>query len=338
MLDPYKEAREYLGQITEKLGQGLPRFLPLSQIMPLAQIVWRGSYRRYSNDLEAFRGLITQFNDSSDSTLQLWGANIMLMPAEQIFYFWAARWADQAFPVIEVGHKFAALLMATGVDHANLEEIPLPFRAFAITIPKGLLTLSGKDDDVQDVVRVHVHFLHREDGTHVCNFMICGDRGLQLWRHGIPLSEFMHPQDDETSISWQEYLFAIKSDDRDNRVSQMVSRLIVGLCLAMADTKNVKKVGKSHSSSHQIRDVGEPSVRVFKVGRPIKIDVREVIRDYVEGRRHSGPSVQCLVRGHWRRQAHGPHAEQRKWVHVEPYWRGPKDAPIVFRPHKIGNE
>ena len=28
----------------------------------------------------------------------------------------------------------------------------------------------------------------------------------------------------------------------------------------------------------------------------------------------------------------------RRWIHVEPYWRGPEDAPIALRSHKLTRE
>jgi hypothetical protein len=27
----------------------------------------------------------------------------------------------------------------------------------------------------------------------------------------------------------------------------------------------------------------------------------------------------------------------RKWIHVEPYWRGPVDGPVAVKSHKIGD-
>lgn len=41
-------------------------------------------------------------------------------------------------------------------------------------------------------------------------------------------------------------------------------------------------------------------------------------------------------RGHHKRQAHGTGGLLRKWIHVEPYWRGGEDAPIAVKTHKVG--
>lgn len=33
---------------------------------------------------------------------------------------------------------------------------------------------------------------------------------------------------------------------------------------------------------------------------------------------------------------HGTGGLLRKWIHVEPYWRGGEDAPIAVKTHKVG--
>lgn len=40
-------------------------------------------------------------------------------------------------------------------------------------------------------------------------------------------------------------------------------------------------------------------------------------------------TVRHYVRGHWRNQAHGPGLAERRLVYVEPYIKGPADAPLV---------
>ncbi|MFN3351988.1 MAG: hypothetical protein ACK4Z5_00150 [Brevundimonas sp.] len=42
-----------------------------------------------------------------------------------------------------------------------------------------------------------------------------------------------------------------------------------------------------------------------------------------------------LVSGHWRSQPHGPGRQQRKLVHIEPYFRGPEMADLVARPYVV---
>jgi len=57
----------------------------------------------------------------------------------------------------------------------------------------------------------------------------------------------------------------------------------------------------------------------------------------VEYGKHGGksPTVQCVVAGHWKMQPCGPGGSERKRIFIEPYWRGPEDAPIAIRPHVL---
>src|SRR5690606_22541465 len=50
-----------------------------------------------------------------------------------------AYWYDNGLPTIELGHKLAASLLMTKVPKDVLEDIKLPFPAFRINVPSGLL-------------------------------------------------------------------------------------------------------------------------------------------------------------------------------------------------------
>lgn len=47
------------------------------------------------------------------------------------------------------------------------------------------------------------------------------------------------------------------------------------------------------------------------------------------------PAIQRLVRGHHKRQVVGIGRSGRRVIWIEPYWRGPEDAPILTRPYKV---
>lgn len=72
----------------------------------------------------------------------------------------------------------------------------------------------------------------------------------------------------------------------------------------------------------------------YVVGKPVQWDVREFVRNYVATGRPGGRlGVQTLVRGHWKHQPCGPQSKERRFIHIEPHWRGPDNAPIAVRPH-----
>ena len=80
---------------------------------------------------------------------------------------------------------------------------------------------------------------------------------------------------------------------------------------------------------------GGPSFRVFRAGHPVKIDCRTELKDYLEGKRRNPLAVQFFVRGHWRNQACGPRHKDRRFVWIEPFWKGPEDALINLREHHL---
>jgi hypothetical protein len=70
------------------------------------------------------------------------------------------------------------------------------------------------------------------------------------------------------------------------------------------------------------------------VGHPVKHDFREHVRSFARGERDK-LSVQSLISGHYKMQPYGPQRSLRKLIWLEPYWRGPEDAPIPIRPHSF---
>lgn len=74
---------------------------------------------------------------------------------------------------------------------------------------------------------------------------------------------------------------------------------------------------------------------MVRLTRDVKVDCRQHVRDYIRGASDRTLSVQHMVRGHWKMQKHGEGGAQRKFIHVEPYWRGPDDAPIALRNHVL---
>jgi hypothetical protein len=80
---------------------------------------------------------------------------------------------------------------------------------------------------------------------------------------------------------------------------------------------------------------GRPTAWVFQMTDDVNVDCREWVTSFMRGNKGTRPSLQTLVRGHHKRQAHGPSNTLRKWITVEPYWRGPDDAPIAVKAHLI---
>lgn len=273
---------------------------------------------------------------------------------------WFGQWGDLAFPRIQMSHSFASMLMATTISPKEIPNVEAPWPAFLIEVPQGLLPLPLKDGTLSHITRVHVtsHFLP----THLKNprwwsFWLTG-MGVEILRAG-PLEEsviartkkaltatpFRRVPEGFRAADEPKDLGLVEGDEEEfwdgydlgleDRISTLLGRLVIGACVFMTNRAHYQeKVTRLERSllPHAARSGKKPESRVYTVGRPIKIDFRLAIKAYLEGKR--GPlTVQSLVAGHHKRQAHGPGGVDRKWVFIEPYWRGPEDGPILVRPH-----
>ncbi len=257
----------------------------------------------------------------------------------------AACWADCGFPVVQLDSaKYAAALMATRPPSEG--ELNLPWKAFCVEVPEGLLAINGWE--------VRLIWVHRWDSVEESSLTVAneagGDEALLVpatwaWRlFFCPAKKLGRSNDYMVRCRSLE---ALRREDleehlptEDMRAVQLATRLVLNLCIAMSDPSAVRREGPKMAGwvrgpAPIPRAAKQPVTRTYVVGRPIKLDCREALKEYVEGRRSSSPTVQFLVRGHWRNQACGPRLTERKMTWIEPYWKGPEDAPINVRPHVV---
>lgn len=251
-----------------------------------------------------------------------------------------ARWADQAFPVVQLAsHRYAAALMATSVP----KEIPVkaPWSSFLIEIPRGLLWTTDPEGTVVDLscILVYIYRAPNYDRQLVegWNFIALSEGEAMLHKvHHTPDSLRDPPMEGVGDNAFPDAL-AMDLSGQDERTLTLLSRLVLNVCVVMSDPTSVRQMGKHLKGWERGpgRVTKEPLFRVFRVGRPIELDCRPALRDFVLGQRRGPLTVQFLVRGHWRNQACGPKLAQHKVIWVEPYWKGPEDAPIQVRPHVL---
>jgi len=269
---------------------------------------------------------------------------------------WYSEWAENAFPRVQMSHSFASMLMATRISPKEIGHVEAPWPAFCIEIPDKLLPIQAKNSFQTAITRVAVnaHFMPATTPTHWWTAWMQG-HFIELHRAG-PLHEFAEPDapmdkvplvrvhdpnrsekldvpiPEEDDAFWEHY-----DGDQEERVSLLVGRLIIGVCVLMTDRSNFtertvnlhKKFGPSIERLSELPE--DP--RVYTLGRPIKIDFRQAVQGFIQGRSRGLVTSQQLVAGHHRRQAHGPGGSLRKWIFIQPYWKGPSDAPILVRSH-----
>lgn len=255
-----------------------------------------------------------------------------------------SRWADNGFPQITMGHKYCAALLCTGVSEDALDHVQPPWSAFFIEVPTGMLKVDSKlVGRAVEVKRILVLRLPDHKRGPAWAYIALTDSTVSLWRFGVMTAELLPPVIEGSEL-FQQILHHDTTNealtDEDEHVTMLIGRLIINTCLAMSNQTNVKPVGpghKAYAASRNKRGEREPVVRTFQVGKPIALDLRDTVASFIKhGPR--GPqtiNVQVLVRGHFKTQRHGPKNSLVKVIWLEPYWRGPEDAPILTRPHDL---
>ncbi len=267
-----------------------------------------------------------------------------------LIYYGAARWADQAFPTITMGEKLCAALCGTEVPEEWYDEIQPPWKAFVIEIPGAdppLLTVFDPEHQVRSrATRILVQHAVADDGYAEWWWMLFTEHDQHCWRQGT-IREVLRPVQ-FTEKETERYrvnagdAFA-EEVDRDERIYHVISRLVFNSILTLTDPDRVRAVGSSHKHYEQRKATGNdrtgpPEQRVFIIGKPIKLDCRQALRDYLEGRKGTSFKIttQTLVRGYWRWQPYGPKHSLRRRQFIEPYWKGPEGGVIPVREHNLG--
>jgi hypothetical protein len=255
--------------------------------------------------------------------------------------FMASHWTHYAFPAVRYqGHKYAAALMSTGIPKDI--ELHAPWPTFLIEVPDRLLSVASSINGEQVEVRYIMACFHptrREDEPVQpgCTFVGWCEDGTTVYRIRQTYKELLsEPEEleDMERAAWG--AFQQELSKQDDRVLNLLTRLLVNTCVLMTEKKDVKPLG--HPASDEVamaRKTREPVCRVYQVGRPVTVDCREEVRQYVHGKRRGTASLQWLVRGHLRNQPHGPQKSLRKVIWIEPHFKGPEDAPILVRSHDL---
>lgn len=264
----------------------------------------------------AAHGLLSLYAEDSNSK----GA----APFAAIAPAFALAWSENGFPTIEPGHRLAASLMATSVPQEYVDDfVRMPWRCFGFQIPKGLFT---QEDGFALA-------LQARDGLFKL-LAICDGR-MQL---GAEPSLADWSLKTLTFRTNEESNFTPEEVDKSARVTELTGRLFLGLCLEMSSYRPSEPTTKTTPGHIQRATKPDVTPSIFKLTRPVNVDARPAVRDYAEGRRPANPTVQVLVRGHWKMQVHGQDRADRKLIHVEPYWRGDENAPVAVRSHVLGKE
>ena len=238
---------------------------------------------------------------------------------------WSGVWAWSGFPQIVASHKLLASLGATSLAPECADLICVPWRSFSVVVPPGMLRGTLPDGREHDMTRIG--FLQTDASQVRCVFFT--SNGLGQWLS--PVGNLREALQGDALVQ-DVGAGQVPLDSLDERSMRVGLRMVLGLCLELSSPEHAKPIA-DHARSISKRH-GPPKVWTFNVRRDVHLDVRGAVADYIGGV-GAPPSVQCLVRGHWKRQPCGHELQDRKWIQIEPYWRGPEDAPIAVRAHRV---
>jgi hypothetical protein len=164
--------------------------------------------------------------------------------------------------------------------------------------------------------------------------LLVSDTGTSAWRSSFDAEEVFTSAEvpDGKSAGLDMSL-----EDLDKRAMILAGRLAASVILHINGGEGCSRVGTGHEnfdSTTNRRKSPLPTHRRFVITRDVQHDMREAIRDFMSGNRKT-LSVQTMVTGHWRWQPFGAGRTQVKHIFIEPFWRGPEDAPIALRRHKL---
>lgn len=256
-------------------------------------------------------------------------------------------------------------LMLTDTKNVRGDQIRLPFPAFNVFIPPGLIFLQHPITKEHEVTHLSV-------GEGLISPEFAASLGVELAEPLRTLTiaayarqgsgsrdgfDFMHViihvllSDDEPKVLNRDdvdstnYVRVGRSHLSFNAFSDFLLSVVTNLLLYLNGTADLvlenaadierleRKVGstKHPRKSDVARLKKAKNHTIYTTGTDIALDpeLETAVREGVSSGARWSLTYKTLVRGHWRNQAHGPGREQRKMIWIDPHVRGPDFADRV---------
>lgn len=233
----------------------------------------------------------------------------------------SSMWTESGYPTVRCDGELGAALMLTDSSGATLEP-QLPWKAFLIHVPPDTLHYRYQGKEPTPVESLLVSY----SGDVFMVTLVGPEPSMPFsiaW--GSSLEELLRSRD-----TWTQHAI----------VAELAVNLVRGVLLQIQAGRLTRVKAQKPASGHRWRRPGElPATQDFVLGTPIREgrDYLGAVRSIARGTQRYG-KVQWLVRGHQRWQACGPRHTERKLIWVEPFWKGPVDAPVRVREHVLGEE
>jgi len=254
-------------------------------------------------------------------------------------------WMDHGLQSVQMPARFQAALMATDAREALDDGEPLPWPAFEIQVDRNLLRASSPVFSVL-VARAPAHILIRDPirgGLYPPGQIIVlyvEEAGPTTANFAPTLKALFDPElqanEAQRGLAYQRMndleRAAVLKVAHERRLWTMIARLVAGVVLTINEERDRNPLAFGGGRPAARREhTAKPMT--WKLGKPLELDVRRAVSDYVNGTR-SELRTQHLRRGHWRRQPFGVGRLQRRRQWIEPAWVG--SGPRLLRPVRLG--
>lgn len=252
---------------------------------------------------------------------------------------WAMSWMESNFAKVHIGGRLAAALASTDVP--NDMEVRSPWPAWVLSVDN-LFEYRGRP-----LKHIWVTEKQLTDRPHPAVALMVGEPAEP---GGTVMSYSFSPNgtigvwtSDESKAETEP-----EALDELNRLLLVATDLVASVCLSFENTKAKHTVWRSSERQRGGKKRNERSRAIgdlFQIGSPVSVDLRDDVRGFIKDgkakrkRKAHGkggkPTVQFLVRGHWRNQAWGPGRMLRKRKWIEPFWKGPEDTRVLVRGYEV---
>lgn len=278
------------------------------------------------------------------------------------------RWFENNCPVVRLDERTAAGLALTSLPKSvDYEDVKLPWRAFKIILPHKLIP-STKKGAFYSSVEFHIeteapvsgsrsYFLTSLDDTrHVDQVvrntfkeLVCPStwemlpeaEDIKTWING--LGNKFAEGDEEELLEFIEKSGGVAPKEY-RTISLLIARIVCGAILFMTQPNVLRrKVQRDKPRWRQVQRDKEPHTTDYILLPPSEMKFPDPAKSVAailalvrgENRARNIQLLQWMVRGHWRNQAHGSRLQERKWIWIAPYWKGPDDSKRVIRERNV---
>jgi hypothetical protein len=291
--------------------------LPFDADSALAHRTWKG-----------VAGKVPEFDRCMNRSIDFHEIPVIDENEDAITAFMEA-WRESAYAKLEVGHKLCAALCMTDTDGIEVEA---PWRASSIVVPDGLLEMHAPEG--KNYILPH----GQKQSLRVARIWCIGAEPVFI----VEADGTIHRV---AGSDWEAPPSAKASDvEIARRHHQAIINLVKGAFIALANPTDFEKRRADKPASHTPSQRSGPpdfTQARYLLSKPLSIDLRGELAEHLSGKRrgHGGgaPTVQFLVRGHWRQQAHGPMRSLRKTIWIEPFWKGPEETRVLLRHVKVAD-